>query len=76
MGAFGVQGNAEAFLKQVKADGFPAFLVYYEEKKLWRVQVGAFTVKANADNYLQMITAAKYEAFLVAPETVLAKENE
>jgi|GEM_PF-841399 len=69
VGAFGVQGNAEAFLVKVKADGFPAFLVYYEEKEMWRVQVGAFSVAANAQNYLKQVKAAGYEAFLVTPDT-------
>ncbi len=62
VGAFSVKKYAEAYLKEVKAAGFDAILVY--NNKMYKVQVGAFSIKKNADAYLEKVKKAGFDAFI------------
>ncbi len=64
VGAFREKGNAEAFLRKLKAAGFSDAFVVQVDNGLMRVQVGAFAVKANAEQRLKAAQAKGFDGFI------------
>lgn len=63
-GAFSKQSNAEAQVKELKADGFSAYAYYDSSDKLYHVQVGAYSEKANADAQVSKLKKAGYTTII------------
>jgi hypothetical protein len=64
VGAFSVKANADRYLQQVKAAGFPDAFIAEAGGSLWRVQIGAFSVKANAEKCKEEAKAKGFPGFV------------
>ena len=62
VGAFSKKANAENQAKQLKADGFDAYV--YKEGDYYKVQCGAFANKSNADALVKKLLAAGYSTYI------------
>lgn len=62
VGAYSKKANADNQAKQLKADGFDAYV--YKEGNYYKVQCGAFANKSNADALVKKLLAAGYSTFI------------
>lgn len=62
VGAFTKKANANRQAKQLKADGFDAYV--YKEGNYYKVQCGAFANKANAEALVKKLIAAGHSTYI------------
>lgn len=62
VGAYSKKANANNQAKQLKADGFDAYV--YKEGNYYKVQCGAFSEKSNADALVKKLLAAGYSTYI------------
>ena len=62
VGAYSKKANADNQAKQLKADGFDAYV--YKEGNYYKVQCGAFANKSNADALVKKLLAAGYSTYI------------
>lgn len=62
VGAFSKKANADTQAKQLKADGFDAYV--YKQGNYYKVQCGAFSKKSNADALVKKLKAKGYSTYI------------
>lgn len=67
VGAYRVQGNAEALIEQLRQDGFKAHVVQFSG--MYLVQMGTFQTRGDADRLVAKLKAKHYDAFVIQLST-------
>ena len=66
-GTFAEKANADLLLKELKEEGYEAFIITVDlaDRILYRVQVGAYSFRSNAENMRDRLLAAGYDAVIM-----------
>lgn len=62
VGAYSKKANADTQAKNLKKDGFDAYV--YKDGSYYKVQSGAFSKKSNADNLVKKLKAKGYSTYI------------
>lgn len=63
VGAYRVQGNAEALIDQLRQDGFKAHVVQFSG--MYLVQMGTFQTRGDADRLVAKLKAKHYDSYVI-----------